>query len=155
MRMKIVDNNDLLELKIDIKCTNDIAYMDCALLLDRPEFLRLLPEYRKKHGIKNLIPYKKFHEWRFEKMDQDSIAIDEDLKKGITVEFITELNLPHLRFEEDTTGLCKRFNKPSYFIDIIEFAIVCGVVGDIAYQHTKMEVFKPDPQDSLPYPELP
>ncbi len=152
MRMKIVDNKDLLDLKIDIKCTNDIAYMDCALLLDKPEFLRLLPEYRKKHEINELIPLMKFYNWTMEKMDEDMKMKDEDVSGA---DNLTELNLPFMTFEEDAKALCRQFKKPGYFVSIIEFAIVCGVVHDISYQHTKIEVKPTDPPPPPEETELP
>ena len=140
--MKIKDNSDLLELKVNIKCKNDIAYMDCALLLDKPEFLRLLTEYRKRHGITELVPYVKFYEWTSKKMYEDGKIIDGDVSSA---QDLTELNLPFMKFEEDAKALCKQFKKPGYFVQIIEFAIACGVVGDISYQHTKIEVAPTDP----------
>ncbi len=153
--MKIKDNSDLLELKVNIECKNDIAYMDCALLLDKPEFLRLLPEYRKKHGIDVLVPYTKFYEWISTKMDADIKAKEDDIEKGITVNDITELNLPFLEFEEDAKSLCRQFKKPGYFVQIIQFAIACGVVGDISYQHTRIEVTPTDPPPPPEETELP
>ncbi len=150
--MRIADNKDLLDLKIDIKCTNDIAYMDCALLLDKPEFLRLLPEYRKKHGVKKLVPYKQFYDWTMKKMDEDMKMKDEDMSNALD---LTELNLPFMSFEEDAKALCRQFKKPGYFVSIIEFAIVCGVVHDISYQHTRIEVVPTDPPPPHEETELP
>lgn len=152
MRMRIADNKDLLNLKIDIKCTNDIAYMDCALLLDKPEFLRLLPEYRKKHGVTELVPYMKFYDWTMKKMDEDMKMKDEDMSNALD---LTELNLPFMSFEEDAKALCRQFKKPGYFVSIIEFAIVCGVVHDISYQHTRIEVAPLDPPPPPEETELP
>lgn len=119
--MKIADNKDLLDLKIDIKCINDIAYMDVALLLDKPEFLRLLPEYRKKHGITELVPYMKFYDWTGKKMNEDSKIMRDDVSNA---QDLTELKLPFMLFEEDAKALCRLFKKPGYFVSIIEFAIV-------------------------------
>lgn len=145
--MRIADNKDLLDLKIDIKCTNDIAYMDVALLVDKREFLRLLPEYRKKHGITELVPYMKFYDWISKKMDEDGQIIKADVSNAND---LTELNLPFMTFEEDAKALCQQFKKPGYFVSIIEFAIVCGVVHDISYQNTRIEVV---PTDLPPPPE--
>lgn len=150
--MKIADNKDLLNLKIDIKCTNDIAYMDVSLLVDKPEFLRLLPEYRKKHGITDLITLTKFYEWTSKKMDEDSRIMKDDVFGTVN---LTELNLPFMTFEEDAKALCRQFKKPGYFVSIIEFAIVCGVVHDISYQHTRIEVKPTDPPPPSEETELP
>jgi hypothetical protein len=150
--MKINDNADLLKLKINIKCTNNIAYMDCALLLDKPEFLRLLPEYRMKHGIDELVPYTKFYNWSMDLMDEDSKVISADTSNA---QDLTELDLPFMRFEDDAKALCRKFKKPGYFVQIIEFAVVCGVVGDISYQHTKIEVKPTDPPPPPEETELP
>ena len=153
--MKKTDNSDLINLQIKINCTNEIAYMDCALLLDKPEFLRLLPSLRKKHDITELISYKKFYAWTTKKLDEDIEAIKKDKMKGTTVDDLSELDLPFRQFENDTKDLCRRFKKPGYFVSIIQFAIVCGVVGDISYEHTRMEISPTDPSlDELPLPEV-
>ena len=150
--MKKVDNSDLIQHKIKIVCTNDIAFMDCALLLDKPEFLRLLPKYRNKHGITELVPYMKFFEWTSKKMDEDANIIKNDASNASD---LTELNLLFMKFEEDAKKLCRKFKKPGYFVQIIEFAIACGVVGDISYQHTSIEVKPTDPPPPPEEIELP
>ncbi len=148
--MRIADNKDLLDLKIDIKCTNDIAYMDVALLVDKPEFLRLLPEYRKKHGINSLMSESEFMKWTIKLLDEDIQTLED------TKDFEwRSTNRPFWKFEEDSVELCKRFKKPGYFTQIIQFALACGVVGDFSYQHTKIEVEPTDPPKPPEYTDLP
>lgn len=159
---------DLLDLKINITCKNDIAYMDCALLLDKPEFLELLPYMRKKYGISALIPYKDYLKWYTKKIDEDSKIIEDFMEKNedpkpVRVSKFDDistktLDLPTYTslFEQETDGICRKFKRPSYFASIIRYAIVCGEVGDDSYKHTRVEIF-PDSEltpDDNPLPEV-
>lgn len=166
--MKILKKTDLLDLKIKISCTNDIAYMDCALLLDKPEFLSLLPKLRKKYGITELVPSKDLYKWWGKKNEEDMNVLDKYLKQNVdprpqkvsddpTIS-TKELDLPLFLnlFEQETDGVCRKFNRPSYFSSVIQFAIVCGEVGDISYQHTSIEVYPKSEltPDDNPLPEV-
>lgn len=50
--MKIIDN-DLLKLKIDIKEENDALFLELAIFFDKPEFLQMLPPFRKTMELTN------------------------------------------------------------------------------------------------------
>src|SRR3989344_6184025 len=151
--MKKLKKTDLLDLKIKISCTNDIAYMDCALLLDKPEFLSLLPELRRKYSISEFVPYQDFYKWIEKKNNEDLKALDKYLNKNIdpipqkvsedpTIS-TKELDLPLFLnlFEQESDGICRKFNRPGYFSSIIQYTIVCGEVGDMSYRHTSVEIF--------------
>lgn len=166
--MKQKDNSDLLKLKIKINCTNDITYMDCAYLLDKPEFLRLLPTLRKKFSIDKLVSYKDFDAWRSKKMLESVEWQTERYKSGkieAELEDIAkhpkdiERNLQHIayykRFEWITQNLSRNFKRPEYFTLIIQRAIVCGEVDESSYQTTSIEVFPPELHlEEIPYPEV-
>ena len=48
-------NEDLLRLKIAIKTRDNLAFQEMSLLLDRPEFLKMLPDLRKTYKVKKLM----------------------------------------------------------------------------------------------------
>ena len=70
--MKKLKKTDLLDLKVRISCANDISFMDCALLLDKPEFLSLIPNLRKKYGFKELIHINDFVPWLTKLVEEDT-----------------------------------------------------------------------------------
>ena len=131
--MKKLKKTDLLDLKIKISCTNDIAYMDCALLLDKPDFLKLLPILRKKYGLTSRVPINDFYIWLTKLVEEDTEKLDKDLadKSGGSDELL-ELNLMGTQFEQDAVRISRKFNRPGYFSSIIKFAIVCGEVGNMS-----------------------
>ena len=44
-------SNDLLKLKIDIQTKGDTNFLELAIFFDKPEFLRMIPQFRKDYGI--------------------------------------------------------------------------------------------------------
>lgn len=155
----------LLPLKIKINCSNDIAYMDCAYLLDQPEFLRKLKILRKEFGINKLVPYKNFTNWKTTQIKEDLKAwstnnqklVKKFIRKHDRKHSTTELfkSLPiHKQFQWQSELLCREFNRPGYFDLVIQYAIVCGEVGDESYQHTRIDVIPHDLSGDLPFPEV-
>ena len=159
-------DSDLLPLKITINCTNDIAFMDCAYLLDKPEFLRLLPDLREKYGLQKLIPYQNFYMWKEEKIREDlkmmsrknMEAVTKLIQKaenGATTQELFDMQHFSRRFEWEAEFLCRKFKRPGYFSLIIQYAIACGVAGDESYQNTYIEIFPTElTLDELPLPEV-
>jgi len=152
-----IENEDLLKLKIDIRCKNIVAYQDIAYLVDKPEFLSLLPELRAKYRIKKLIPPTKFGGWLLGKIKKDldiygakrKMVLDAERFFGSKAKEPTnkELfdSLPyHQRFDWETVFLTRKFNRPSYLRSIIQRAIVCGVVDDGGWQPTYATVLPPE-----------
>jgi len=165
--MNKANNSDLLKLKIKIACKNDIAYVDCASFLDKPEFLRKLPDLRKEFEINSLIPYKDFFKWKEERIMEDlrehktkdefmkaAKTVIKKRKDGATSEELFNLMRFTRRFEWRSEFLCREFEKPGYFSLIIQYAIVCGEVGDKSYRHTYIDVIPHDlhPSDDIPLP---
>lgn len=155
--MKRIKKTDLLDLKIKISCTNEIAYMDCALLLDKPEFLSLIPDLRKKYGIKEQVHINGFVLWLTKLVEEDTKKLDKDLAdKSGGSDDLSELNLIGTKFQQETDRISRKFKRPSYFSSIIQYAIVCGEVNDSSYQHTNIEIFPKyelTPDDN-PLPEV-
>lgn len=157
---------DLIPLKITINCTNDIAFMDCAYLLDKPEFLRLLPDLRKKYGLQELIPYKDFYRWKEEKLRDDLKLMSSNnmetvtkliqkAEHGATTQELFDMQHFSRQFEWEAEFLCRKFKRPGYFSLIIQYAIACGEVGNESYQSTYIEVSPSElPVDDMPLPEV-
>ncbi len=148
--MKII-NEDLLKLKIKISCKNSLAYQDVAYLVDKPEFLRLLPELRDKYSIEQPIPLNKFNNW-MEGLIRKSpkelggkagwIKSAKKLyKEGLLdLEKIYSNLTTYERFDWETKLLTRKFKRPGYFDLIIKRAIVCGEVSDTSWNHTYADV---------------
>lgn len=148
---------DLPGLKIKVSCKNDIAFMDCALLLDKPEFLQLLPNLREKYNISKLLPLSEFPSWMSKMIDEDNQKIDDDITKGITVENLYDLDLRGRKFEMETLQFSRRFKRPDYMANVIRHAIVCGHVDDNSYQHTRIQIDPPYTyytEEEQPLPEV-
>lgn len=133
---------DLLDLKVKISCKNDIAYMDCALLLDKPEFLELLPDLRKRYGIKKLLDLSEYHDWIMKKYDETPKKVKKMPSRSIfDTRNILDLDSVALQLDEEAENISRHFQRPSYFSNIIQHAIVCGEVSDMSYRHTKIGIF--------------
>jgi len=140
--------------------------MDCAYLLDKPEFLRLLPKLRKKYDLQNPIPYKDFNKWKETKLNEDLHLMTKNnmeevqkivkkIETGVTTQQLFDMQHFSRRFDWESQFLCRRFKRPGYFDLIIQYAIACGVVGDESYQNTYIEVFPTElPIDDMPLPEV-
>jgi len=154
MKIKI---KDLLKLKININCKNTVAYQDIAYLVDKPEFLSLLPEFRKRYQIEKLVPLEKFKDWMLGKIKEDlriygtegRMVLDAEKFYGKNGKKTTHEeqfdSLPyHQRFDWETVFLTRKFNRPSYFRSIIQRAIVCGEVDEESWQPTYATVLPPE-----------
>ncbi|KKT47425.1 MAG: hypothetical protein UW37_C0008G0025 [Candidatus Gottesmanbacteria bacterium GW2011_GWA2_44_17] len=53
---------DLSKLKIDIQTKDDTSFLELAIFFDKPEFLQMLPQFRKDYGIDPLIKSDKFYD---------------------------------------------------------------------------------------------
>lgn len=154
MKMK---NEDLLKLKINISCKDILVYQDIAYLVDKPEFISLLPELRIKYQIKKLIPLSDFGNWWLKKIKEDlriygtggkllseaKRLYGDKNKKSTDKELFNSLPY-HQRFDWETTLLTRKFNRPSYFHLVIKQAIVCGEVNDNSWQSTYAAVLPPE-----------
>lgn len=150
-------NEDLLKLKITINCMETRIYQDIAYLVDKPEFLSLLPKLREKYNIKELIPLDKFNDWWLGKIKEDlriygtegkmlseakRLYRDKN-KKPTDIELFSSLPY-HQRFDWETKLLTRTFNRSSYFHLVIKHVIVCGEVNDDSWQPTYADVIPPE-----------
>lgn len=145
-------NDDLLELKIDIKTNNDIAYQEMALLLDKPEFLRMLPSLRETYKITEEIPLEDYCEYskdfifKIHLNDPGKIYLDKytrlpELKKrfpdiAVHLDESGAMLYPD-RLDAECNLICFEFNRPYYFTEIIRQALFCKKVDDTYYGATQ------------------
>lgn len=147
-------NRDLLKLKIRINTNNDITLQEMALLLDKPEFLKMLPDLRKIYRIKELISLDEYPEYAgkfiFETHFNDEGKIDLSKYKSVS-----ELRKWHplmlgflenevMRFPDRLNAecnlICFEFKRPYFFSEIIRQAMFCGAVDDSYYAATQAAV---------------
>ncbi len=164
-------NEDLLKFKIKINCKNKnkLAYQDMAYLVDKPAFLKLIPDLRKQYSIKKLIPLKDFSKWWVKKIKKDLylnknknayfLSIEKSLKEykknPDNLKKLFSMLPYHQRFDWETQFLTRRFKRPGYFHLIIKHAIVCGEVNDKSWQTTYATVMPPElPVTDSPLPEV-
>lgn len=148
--MKII-NEDLLKLKVKISCKDSLAYQDVAYLVDKPDFLRLLPELRNKYDINKLISLKDCTKW-LEQLIRKApselgnkkgwIESAKKLYKAQTIDFqkVYSSLSTYERFDWETKLLTRKFKRPGYFDLIIKHAIVCGEVDDESWNHTYADI---------------
>ena len=53
-------NEDLLNLQIEIHTKNDTNFLELSILFDKPDFLQMLPQFRKDYGIEQLVKLDKY-----------------------------------------------------------------------------------------------
>lgn len=148
--MKIINEN-LLKLKIKISCKDSLAYQDVAYLVDKPDFLRILPKLRDKYAIKELIPLSEYTKWLEQLIRRAPsefggkkgwVESAKKLYKEQSVDFkkIYSSLSTYERFDWETKLLTRKFKRPGYFDLIIKHAIVCGEITDESWNHTYADV---------------
>ncbi len=148
--MKINENEDLLELKIDIQqVENNVAFQEIALLVDKPQFLRLLPQLRKEYGIEKLLDRKEYWDKydeiyqkgeeggeegkiNFSKYENSDYFIELGKKNDLipSYENIREKMNIFWMIETELQFICFYFRRPRNFKDAIKEAIFCGQVDN-------------------------
>lgn len=98
-------------MKIDIQIDDEKNFMDVALVVDQPEFLKLINGLRKKYKVSKTWSYKEYQDYYRKIRDTKK---SEELKKDI---------------EKTRDDL----NLPSSFIRTITMSLFCGVVTDKDY----------------------
>src|SRR3989338_6127681 len=149
-------NEDLLHLKVDIQTKDDTNFLELAILLDKPEFLKLLPKLRKKYQVNELIDIQRYTQTldTFENskrsrldlsMYENSKELIEFAKKNSTAfeSIEDEMDLFQL-LDTEANILCYIFRRPPYFTDPIKQAILCGVVNDDLFHTTSVETIEHD-----------
>lgn len=119
--------------------------------MDKPDFLRLLPELRDKYDVKKLIPLNEYTKWlkQLVRRAPDElggkkgwIESAKRLYKTNTIDFkrIYSSLSTYERFDWETKLLTRQFKRPGYFDLIIKHAIVCGEVNDESWNHTYADI---------------
>ena len=150
--MKKNDNAYLQDLKIEIRTDNDVYYQELALLFDKPAFLNLLDDLRRTYHVDNLYPMEKFDE-NFEinllnigevtKINLDKYSKTKELKSQFPsfYDFInSDYNAMPEMFDCECNLICFELNRPTYFVEAIEQAILCGAVNDKYFKPTEAKV---------------
>lgn len=150
MKMKN-DYAHLRDLRIDIQTDNDIYYQEFALLLDKPEFLNLLPILRQTYFVTNLFPLKDFDDEldyyeRNHFFKNTKVKIDLSKYKKVAEikdsfpdleDFIQSANVLPEVLDAECDLICYEFNRPPYFLDPIKQALFCGAVNDKYFKPTQ------------------
>lgn len=149
-------NEDLVKLKIDIQTNDDTNFLELAILLDKPKFLRLLPQLRKDYGIERLIDLKDYYrktdsfknskkaKLNFSKYQNSKKLIEYARKNNTGFDDIEdEMDLFQL-LDTETNLLCYIFKRPPYFSESIKQAILCNAVNDDCFKTTSVEVIEHD-----------
>jgi len=111
---------------VEIEIQDWGKYLDVALLVDKPEFRKIIPILRKKYELDTHFPAlnpKQAYRDFFIKMAEDIT-----LKK---------------RFENDVEKIRRRFHRPTHFTIVISKAIVTGVVNEYASAYLEEQVLYP------------
>lgn len=155
--MKIEE--DLLKLKIFIDSSSDSNFQEMALLVDNPEFLRLLPKLRKDFEIDKLIPTNKFEEKVFDEPYKRKGRKKINLLKFKNPKYLRSFAKEHESFysinldeemdycqflDTEINLVCIQFNRPPYFAPIIKQSIFCGVVNNLYFIPTLYDVIEND-----------
>lgn len=146
-------NDDLIKLKIEILAEDDTNFMEIATLVDKPEFLSLLPLLRKEYGINeeevNLDNYdknldlitnnNKTHFINFSKF-RDPKQLFEYTKEHVYL-FNEKVGMEtYPAFDTEMLLMCYLFRRPPIFSSVCFDAVLCGTVGDYSYRTTKVVV---------------
>lgn len=148
-----MEDENLLKLKIEILAEDDTNFMEIATLVDKPEFLSLLPLLRKEYGINeeevNLDSYdknldliannNKAHSINFSKY-RDPKQLLEYTKERVYL-FNEKVGMEtYPAFDTEMLLLCYLFRRPPIFSSVCFDAVLCGTVGDYSYRTTKVVV---------------
>jgi hypothetical protein len=151
-------DEDLLKLRIDIRAKNNLFFQEIALLLDKPEFLQMLPALRKGLGVSELVSLDKFIDEAYDKPFKSkkrgkinfSKYKDVVKLKKFAQDFNTIYASGGIDKEMDMFQLiatevnltCVNLNRPPYFAEVIRQAIFCGVASDEYFHPTTVEVLE-------------
>lgn len=153
MKMKN-ENQDLLELKIEIiDSGNTSIYQEIALLVDRPDYLRLISKVRQEYSIDEVVPAKGDFSYLLNLFDSNNEG-EINYKKYKTLDKFKELlpkefdnvmsfakdTIEPLRAQAEAVLICFEFGRPYYFIPVILQSIMYGVADTNWLQRTQAVV---------------
>ena len=143
-------NEDLLKLKIDIQTNNDTSFLELAIFFDKPEFLQMLPQFRRDYGIDKLIDPNKYLE-KINELDQKTGKINfskyQKPKELIKTAKDNQWNIEeemdlYQRLDTEANIVCYQFKRPPCFVEAVKQAIFCGSVEGDWLGTTSVEVIE-------------
>ncbi len=142
------------EAKIEIHTKNDTNFLELAILFDKPEFLQMLPQFRKDYGIESVVKLNKYTETinalenktgkiNFSKYQKpkELIKFAKDNQSLLAEDIEEEMDL-YQRLDTEVNLVCHQFKRPPYFTEAVKQAIVCGVVEGDYLSSTSVEVLE-------------
>jgi len=160
MKIRKNDKAYLQDYKIDIQAKNNLSFQEIALLLDKPDFLQMLPLLRKDLGIINIVSLDEFMDTAYDKplhsKEKKKINLSKYKDANKFKEFAKDNKIMAtsggLEDEMDVFQLiatevnliCLQFKKPPYFADVVRQAIFCGVVNEDYFKPTSAQIIEKD-----------
>ncbi|OGG31528.1 hypothetical protein A3A63_01090 [Candidatus Gottesmanbacteria bacterium RIFCSPLOWO2_01_FULL_46_9] len=137
---------DLLSLKIDIQTKDDTNFLELAIFFDKPEFLQMLPQFRKDYGIDRLIDPDKYPD-RISELDKRTSKINfskyrnskEWIKSSPDID--QEMDIYQM-LDTEANLICYQFKRPPCFVEAVKQAVFCGSVEGDWLGTTSIEVIE-------------
>lgn len=144
----------LSKLKIEILTKNETNFLELAIFFDKPEFLQMLPQFRKDYGIDQPIKLDKYTDTinelenrtgkiNFAKYQEPKQLIEYAEKNQLllTEDIEDEMDL-YQRLDTEANLVCYQFKRPPYFTEAVKQAIFCGAVEGDFISSTSVEVLE-------------
>jgi hypothetical protein len=137
---------DLLKLRIDIQTKDDTSFLELAIFFDKPEFLQMLPQFRKDYGIGKLIDPDKFYETTGD-LDKKTARINfsKYQKPKELVENSSSLDEKmdmYQMLDTEANLVCYQFKRPPCFDEAVKQAIFCGCFEGDSLGTTTVEIIE-------------
>lgn len=151
-----------IDLKIDIRAHNTLAFQEIALLVDKPEFLEMLPILRKELEVESTSKLKDYMDVAYEKPLHSKKKKKINLTKYTDLEDFLEIILlqlnkvyfhkenitdemdMHTLIATEASLVCLKFNRPPYFAEVVKQAVFCRAVDDDTLRHTYAKIIEND-----------
>jgi len=144
-------NEDLLKLKVEIIDNgNTSVYQEIALLVDKPEYLKLISKVREEYSIDEAVPAKgdfSFLLSLFDPTKEGEINLSkykslDKFKQLLPKEFnnvmlFTKTAIEPLRAQAEAVLICFEFGRPYYFIPIVLQSLMYGIADTDWLQRTQ------------------
>lgn len=154
------EKTNLIDLKIDIHAHNTLAFQEMALLVDKPEFLEMLPILRKEFEVEGTADLKDYLDVAYEKPINSKKTKKINLSKYKGVDNILEavlfnetvFNTNKINEEmpiyqliaTEANMVCVKFNRPSHFAEVVKQAIFCGAIEEDTLRTTYSKIIEND-----------
>lgn len=141
---------DLLKLKIDIQTKDDTSFLELAILFDKPEFLQMLPQFRKDYDIDQVLDPDKFYK-RVNNLDNKTAKINfskyQKRKELLRIAKENHWNIQeemdmYQMLDTEANLVCYQFKRPPYFDEAVKQAIFCGCFEGDSLGTTSVEIIE-------------